>query len=377
MLVRRALVVLAVLWALLAYLWMPTWTLWLAHFAALETLLGGAVVAAIALVAGRPWAWRAHSRTGRALVIAAGVALLASSWPLIAAMPVFDARDASFSMSRYVMPGDTSTVTRRRDLVVEPSRPDLTVDMLPGSGPGPHPFVIVVHGGSWRHGEKGEVPHVSRAIAEAGITVFDVSYRLAPEHTFPAGVADVKCLLGRLRAQSSQWNIDPARAAILGRSAGAQMAALVAYTAGAPEIAPACEVADDPVSAVVALYGVYDLVDGYENPIIPNVVDGTESLRLYLGGSPEERPEAYRLASPLSWISADEPLPPSLVIHGELDRCVRTRHSTKLADALTLAGQPVDLLLVPLAEHGFDHRAGGIGNQLALETILAFLAGSL
>src|SRR4029453_5595643 len=128
----------------------------------------------------------------------------------------------------------------RRGVILAPARPDLAgdVDLPPGAGP--HPFVVVVHSGAWRSGDKGEVRHVSRALAGAGHVVVDVRYRLAPGSRFPASVADVKCLLGRLRERAAEFAIDPGRGALLGRSAGGQVALVAAYSAGDPRLPPAC-----------------------------------------------------------------------------------------------------------------------------------------
>jgi dipeptidyl aminopeptidase/acylaminoacyl peptidase len=52
---------------------------------------------------------------------------------------------------------------------------------------------------------------------------------------------------------------------------------------------------------------------------------------------------------------------------------VRAEHSRRLARALEAEGRPVQLLLIPLEEHGFDLRSGGVGEQLARATILEFL----
>jgi acetyl esterase/lipase len=256
--------------------------------------------------------------------------------------------------------------------VLDPARPDLAVDVDMPSGPGPHPFVFVIHGGAWRGGDKGGVRHVSRALAHAGHVVFDVRYRLAPAHRFPAAVADVKCLLGRVRERAAEFAIDPGRGALLGRSAGGQIALVAAYSAGDARLPPACAVEDLPVSAVVGLYAPTDLAWSYDSPVRPDVVEGPHVLELYLGGAPATVPEAYRLASPVSWV--DRPVPRTLLIHGTGDRLVSVEHARRLARALRAAGRPVEVLEIPLAEHGFDSHPGGLADQLAQHVILRYLA---
>src|SRR5207244_13176310 len=109
----------------------------------------------------------------------------------------------------YVLGPPERSVRVQRDLLLDAARPDLAVDLYSGSGPGPHPFVLTVHGGSWRGGDKGSGASLSRALAGLGLTVFDVRYGLAPAHPFPAAVSDVKCVLGRIAEQSGFLGIDP------------------------------------------------------------------------------------------------------------------------------------------------------------------------
>ena len=103
-----------------------------------------------------------------------------------------------FSPAEYVVAGvgDARASACRATSSSIAQRPWLTADVFHAPGPPPHPFVVVVHGGSWRRGDKGELPHVSRRLAAAGYTVVDVRYALAPAEPFPRGIADVKCLLG-------------------------------------------------------------------------------------------------------------------------------------------------------------------------------------
>jgi acetyl esterase/lipase len=346
---------------------MPTFPLWLVHVAALETSLATTLVAALALGARRAAPPRAR-RAAAYLAVPSAVIGLA---PLLAVAPAYGRTSQWFSIREYASGVAVADVRREEDLLVDPASPLLSADVFRGAGSGPRPFVVVVHGGSWRSGDKGEAPWISRTLAASGLTVVDVRYRLAPANRFPTAVGDVKCLLGRLRERAEAFGIDPRRAALLGRSAGGQIALVAAYSAGDPRVAPTCETSDEPVQAVVGLYAPTDLAWGYDNHARPDVVRGPESYRAYLGGTPAERPEAYRLGSPQSW--ADRPLPRTLLIHGTLDRLVRAEHSRRLARVLEAEGRSVQLLLIPLAEHAFDRRPGGVGEQLARATIVDFL----
>ena len=191
--------------------------------------------------------------------------------------------------------------------------------------------------------------------------MFDINYRLVPDHRFPAGVADARCLAGRIHEQAAIWRIDPKRGAYLGRFAGGHMALLLAYSAGDARLASACAAHEPVARAVVAIDPAVDLRYAYDHPIVPDVVDGPASLRAFLGGSPTEVGAAYDLASPLSWVQSMQTS--TLLIHGEMDRLVAPRHSRVLAEAMTRATAPVEVIFIPLAEHGYDHRSGGLADQ--------------
>jgi acetyl esterase/lipase len=342
--------------------------MWIARLALRETSLLTTAVAFLALFLVRDGGPRRPLVRGLA-VPAAVVGLL----PFSAHWIALHRLGLSFSLAEYAVGPRSPAVSEERDLVLErtPSR-QLRADVYKGLGEGPHPLVVAVHGGSWRGGGKGQGVHVSRALAAAGYTVADVEYGLAPEHPFPEAVADLKCLLGRLRARASELGVDPRRVILLGRSAGGQIALVAAYSAGDARLPPSCDTEDAPVQGVVALYAPADLVYGHANPMRPDVIRGNQSLELYLSGPPVRRREAYRLASPRSWVD-DRALPPTLLLHGASDPIVECLHSVLLAAELTAAGQRVRQVCVPFGDHAFDMRPGGVGDQLARGAILEFL----
>jgi acetyl esterase/lipase len=348
---------------------MPTFALWMGRYAALETSL----VSAVAGYAAAAWLFKRGGAPRAFWVLLALASAVVATLPSASALWALRGARCGFTLAGYAGLGavDAAAGDLKRDLILEPSRPDLVCDVYRGKGTGTRPFVIVVHGGSWRGGDKGQAARVSQALADHGWTVIDARYRLAPRHQFPAAIGDVKCLLGRVREQAARLGVDPSRAVLLGRSAGGQIALVAAYSAGDTRLPPACAVLDTPVQGVVALYAPTDLAWGHANPIRPDVVRGPESLELYLGGPPVPAAAAYRLATPQTWV--DHPLPPTLLVHGTEDRLVSFGHAERLAAALAAAGRRVRLVAVPAAEHAFDLRPGGTGEQLARCALFGFL----
>lgn len=93
----------------------------------------------------------------------------------------------------------------------------------------PAPAVLFFHGGGFVIGSRNTHDAPCRFLANhAGAIVVSVDYRLAPEHKFPAAVDDCVAALAWLRASASELNIDLARIAVAGDSAGGNLSAVVA-----------------------------------------------------------------------------------------------------------------------------------------------------
>ena len=190
---------------------------------------------------------------------------------------------------------------------------------------------------------------------------------MASEARFPAAVADVKCAIGYIKANASTYGIDPNQLVLLGRSAGAQLALITAYSPNAPELAASCPGGDTSVRAVIGYYAPTRM--DYYNVIKPELSPG--ALDDYLGGAPEAFPEQYRLARPVSWIGASTL--PTLLLHGSDDQFVRPRDLHELADALEAANRPFTAIEIPWANHGFDFNFTGTSNQRVQPYIDRFL----
>ncbi len=234
---------------------------------------------------------------------------------------------------------------------------DLYLPLAPHS---PAPGVMVIHGGSWHSGDNKQFVPFNRYLAARGYVVAAINYRLAPRWPFPAAREDVKAALSYLKANAHALGLDPHRLALLGRSAGGQLALLVAYTAPDPAI-----------RGVVSLYAPIDLRWGYAHPASPRLLDTRGILEGYLGGSPDQAPTAYDAASPLHFVGPESP--PTLLIHGSRDELVSGIGTERLAKRLAEAGVPHLLLRLPWATHSFDFNFSGPGGQISTYAIEHFL----
>jgi acetyl esterase/lipase len=95
-------------------------------------------------------------------------------------------------------------------------------------------------------------------------------------------------------------------------------------------------------------------------------------LETYLGGTPEQVPDRYDAASPVTYVSPRSP--PTLLIYGRRDHVVEVRFARRLEARLHDARVPVALLEIPWAEHAFDVLADGLSAQVALFYTERFLA---
>jgi acetyl esterase/lipase len=345
------------------------WSLWLGALG-----LAGACFGLIARVAGVK-----RGLTSLAFALAF-VSLLLSLIPPLTAWREARSRHLQLSLRRYVFGTDTSMSVARAPqtftYATQDSR-DLKLDayLSEERQTQPSPAVVVVHGGSWGAGARSDFPRWDWWLVGQGFAVFDVDYRLAPQPNWRTATGDVKCAVGWVRANAKQLNVDPQSIALLGRSAGAHLALLAAYTAGEPELPSSCPGADAPVQAVVSFYGVTDLTWAYAHPANQRVIDGPETLRRFTGGTPEDAPDVYRLASPSAHVNARTP--PTLLIHGGRDQLVRSENMDILKARLEAAGVPFDALHVAYAQHGFDYNFDGWGSQLVQPLLLTFLRAHL
>lgn len=238
---------------------------------------------------------------------------------------------------------------------------DLSLDFYqPLGAQQPAPLVVVIHGGAWRGGDSQQLPALNWYLASRGYAVASISYRLMPRAHFPAAQEDLAAALDYLQEHANQLGIDSERIVLLGRSAGAQIALLAAYSLHMPSI-----------RGVISFYGPTDLVWGYRHPANPLVIDTCTVLEQYLGGSPEEVPDVYTAASPITFVDASSP--PTLLIHGGKDEMVYLRNSKRLVARLEEVGRPHLLVALPWAAHGCDANLNGPSGQISTYAIEYFL----
>jgi len=217
----------------------------------------------------------------------------------------------------------------------------------------PTPAVVWIHGGGWRAGDKFPAPFAARLAAE-GFFAVSINYRLSQDAKFPAAVYDSKCAIRWVRANASQFGLDPDRIGVAGASAGGHLALMVGLTAETDGLEPDFCFPGVPtrVQAVLSHFGPTNLAAAAQSGPLP----AANPLISFLGPSPTENPDLYWKASPIAYVSVDDP--PVLMIHGDSDRLVPLSQSQELLDALKPRTE-VNLVVVKNADHGFRPADGG------------------
>ena len=250
---------------------------------------------------------------------------------------------------------------------IEFARPDghpLTMTVYRPTSAGRFPILVQIYGGAWQRGSPDDDRTFATYMASRGHVVFAIDYRHAPRWKWPAQIEDVRSALGWIRAHAAEYDGDASRLVLLGRSAGAQLALVAAYE-GTPS----------DVVGVVSFYGPTDLAEGWRVPPRPDPLDARAVLETYLGGTPDQIPEPYRAASPITYVSAKAP--PTLLLYGSRDHIVEARFGRMLNDRLRAAGATSFLLELPWSEHAFDALPSGLGGQVSLYYVERFLDGVL
>ncbi len=213
-----------------------------------------------------------------------------------------------------VKPQHFDNINEERDLVYkELGDRKLHLDAYINSDKTLKPAVILIHGGGWKSGNKSLMEPLAQHIAAQGYACFTVEYRLSLEASFPAGILDVKRAIQFVKANANRFSMDTTKVAVLGCSAGGQMAALIGTTNNNKSFedsgSEVCK-RSSTVNAIIDLDGILAFKH-------PESSEG-ESANLWLGGNSEENLETWMEASALT--HTDENTPPILFIGSKYPR---------------------------------------------------------
>ena len=180
------------------------------------------------------------------------------------------------------------------------------------------PAILMVFGGGWRSGERTHNATLARQLAAKGFVTITADYRLSTEALFPAAIQDLKAAVRWIRANGHQQGIDTACIAVLGFSAGGELAAFLGTTNGDRDY----EGSGGNARFSSTVHAVID-IDGTLSFVHPDSGEGNDSKSIsaatYWFGYPKaEKYHLWNQASPLSHVGAATP--PFLFINSSVER---------------------------------------------------------
>lgn len=226
-------------------------------------------------------------------------------------------------------PRDSGGRRRARDLPYgDGPRQTLDVYAPSGSANSGLPVVVFIYGGSWASGAKADYAFVGAALSAQGFVTIIPDYRLVPEVRFPSFIEDCATAVKWTIDHAAEFGGDPSRLVIVGHSAGAYNALMLALDGRYLS-----DVDATSVRGVVGLAGPYDF--------LPFDVDATRNA---FGQAPD-----LNLTQPVHFARADAP--PMLLLWGDADTTVGPRNVRSLEAAMRAVGGRVETKIYPGVNH--------------------------
>jgi acetyl esterase len=222
------------------------------------------------------------------------------------------------------------------------------------AGAGPYPAAVQVHGGAWVHKDRTDNDFIARALAESGILVAAIDFRMPPEAGYPASLADINLAIRWLKARARTYGGRPDWVGLFGTSSGGHQALLAAMRPDDPRYA-ALRLAEAPdsdarVAFVISGWGVLDPLLRY------HLAKKAGNDELVGNHHAYWRDEATMSeGSPPAILDRGERvcLPPALVFGGDADEWVPVETMRRLVAGWRAAGGEIELELYRGANHGF------------------------
>ncbi len=211
--------------------------------------------------------------------------------------------------------------------------------------------VLIFPGGAYSFRAEHEGKGYALFLNALGYDAFVCQYRVAPQGTYPAPLCDAARAIRMIRHRAEEWGIDPGKIAVMGSSAGGNLAALLSTCKEAPcenETPDEVDIEDFRPNFQILCYPVISLCD--------DTITHSGSKKNLCGG----QPGLAELLSPEKNVTASTP--PAFLWHTDDDDCVPVENTLLYAGALRAAG-------VSAETHIFPHGHHGLGLALGDETV--------
>lgn len=201
----------------------------------------------------------------------------------------------------------------------------------------PRPIMLAIHGGAWTTGSKFAMFRHARILANRGYVVMALNYRLAPQHKWPAQIHDCKHAVRWIREHAAQYNADPERVYAFGYSAGGHLAAMLATTDKDDGL-------EGESKAPYAKHSsrIQGLIAGGAPTEFSWIGETDTTLKYWLGQTKKKAPEIYANASPITFLTKDDPA--MVLFHGSSDGLVPVSSPRRFVERCREANVAADLL---------------------------------
>jgi acetyl esterase/lipase len=269
---------------------------------------------------------------------------------------------------------ETSGFTVQTDVAyLNDSSPYHKLDVYLPNTSGPFPAIIYIHGGGWVQGNKSELSDVAQLYAKRGIAGFSIDYTLAKtnQSAWPQNIEDVIAALSFIKQNAAIYHIDVDRIAVLGSSAGGQLASLVGTLQGNESFLSSTDfngTLHNQVCLVMNYDGVEDLEYVGQNSTI-NINLLINIINSQFGGvTYTQNASLWREASPVTYISADDPA--FIFVHGAEDRIVPIQVAQSFNSKLQAAGVETYFIQIEAYHNILDNEAINLQARYTLDPLL-------
>ncbi len=221
-------------------------------------------------------------------------------------------------------------------------------------GDGPFPAMVQIHGGAWVNKDRTDNDYIAKALAESGVVVASIDFRMPPEAPYPASLADINLATRWLKARAGEYSSRPDWVGSFGTSSGGHQALLAAMRPYDPRYAalalPGAAAVDARPAFVISGWGVLDPLLRYELARAAGNAELLENHHNFWGDA-----AAMAEGNPPRMLERGEKvdLPPALVFGGDKDEWVPVEIMRKFVADYQKAGGEAELQLYEGANHGF------------------------
>jgi len=230
------------------------------------------------------------------------------------------------------------------------------LDVYAPAGAKGAPVVVSIHGGALREGDKKEQAFVGHLLARAGFVGVVINYRLSPGVTHPAHVEDAAHAVAWARTHAAEYGGDPQKLFVIGHSAGAYLAALLALD---PKYLAAYQMSAKDLKGVVPVSAFFYVDRSGVAPDRPKDVWGTDAA-------------AWKAASPAAYLRKDAP--PMLLLYADGDADWRRQQQADFqADMKKAGASTIETRMIAGRDHSSIWGRMKNANDETAAAIIAFI----